>query len=171
MTGTPLTDEQVNFVRRHFSDMTNQELADAIGCSKSAVSGVQKRFRLHKSLEHRHASAVKAGKASVVARGNAPIVFTPEMLARRTASYKRTFLEEQIRYRWGLPQLTKIRVRKEPKAKRGQRSYLKSLGYILDEQKCVAYYTDDTTRAVKMERDWSKKVKQYYKFLPYENKS
>lgn len=166
-TGHPLTEEQVSFIRRNFGNMTNQELADAAGCSKSAVCNVQKRFHLRKSAEHYHDAAIKAGKASSEARGGKALGITPEIIEKRVASYRKTFREEQVRYKWGFPQQTKIRVRKSPKPKIGQRSYLKSLGYILDEANCIAYYTDSTTRAVRMERNWSKKVKQYYHFKPY----
>jgi hypothetical protein len=59
-----------------------------------------------------------------------------------------------------------MRVRQEPRAKRHQRSYLKSLGYILDEPNCVADYTPETTRVEKMERGWSKRIHNYYTFKP-----
>lgn len=167
--GKPLTEEQVLFIRRNFADMRNQDIADAVGVSKSTVSKVQREFHLRKSPEQRLKMLAKAGKASAEARGGQHPDITPDVIARRVASYKRTFREELIRVKWGLEQRTKIRVRKEPKGKRRQRSYLKSLGYILDEANCVAYYTPETTRAVKMERDWSKLFHQYYKFKPYED--
>lgn len=114
---------------------------------------------------------VKAGKASSIARGgDNSACYTPEAIAKRVANYKKTFREEQVRRKWGVHQLTKIKVLRQPKQKISQRSYLKHLGYVLDEQNCIAYWTDETTRAVKMERDWSKKIHQYYKFKPlYEN--
>lgn len=111
---------------------------------------------------------VKAGKASAVARnGDNSCCYTPEAIAKRVETYKKTFREEQVRRKWGVHQLTKIKVLQQPKAKCSQRYYLKHLGYILDEPNCVAYYTDETTRAVKMERGWSKRIHNYYKFKPY----
>lgn len=163
-----LTDDKVLFIRRNFADMRNQDIADAVGVSKSTVSKVQREYNLRKSPEQRLEMLTKAGKASAEARGDRHPEITPEVIAKRVASYKRTFREELIRVKWGLEQRTKIRVRKEPKGKRRQRSYLKSLGYILDEANCVAYYTPETTRAVRMERDWSRTFHQYYKFKPYE---
>lgn len=165
-SGVPLTEEQVLFVRKNFSDMTNQALADAIGVSKSAVSSIQARYHLTKSPGHVNAMAVKAGKASNVARGGKTLNLTPEVIARRVASYRKTFREEQVRRRWGLKQRTKMKVLRQPKQKVSQRSYLKSLGYIIDEPNCTAYYTEDTIRAVRMEKDWSKNVHQYYRFKP-----
>ena len=168
-TGRPLTEEQVLFIRRNFADMKNQDIADALGVSRSAVSRVQKQFRLRKSQEQKRRMLVAAGKASADARENRPLNITPEVIAKRVASYKKTFREEQVRRRWGIHQLTRIKVLRQPKQKVSQRSYLKSLGYILDEKNCIAYYTPETTRAVRMEADWSRKVHQYYKFKPYED--
>lgn len=162
--GHPLTEEQIRYVCEHFSDMTNQELADAVGISKSAVSNVQKRFRLTKSEEHNRLMGSKAGKASSVARGGGHIVLTEEILAKRVASYKRTFREEHARTMFGLPQRTKIRVKKQPRKKCHQRAYLKHRGYIIDDKNNIAYYTPETRRATRMEA----RPRLYYHFKPYE---
>lgn len=164
-----MTEEQILFIRRNFADMRNQDIADALGVSKSAVSRIQKEFHLRKSPEQRRRMLAKAWLASVLTMGNKPLNITPEVIEKRVAHYKKTFREEQIRVKWGLEQLTKMRVRQEPRAKRHQRSYLKSLGYILDEPNCVAYYTPETTRAEKMERGWSKRIHNYYTFKPIED--
>lgn len=166
----PLTQEKIDEVRRLFPDHTKPEIQRLAGVGLSTIDRIQARYRLRKSPQHIHDMAVKAGRASYEARGNDnSACHTPEVIAKRVASYRRRFREEQVRRRWGVHQLTKIKVLQQPKQKISQRSYLKKLGYILDEQNCIAYYTENTTRAVKMERDWSKKVHQYYKFLPYEN--
>lgn len=164
-TGHPLTEEQVLFIRKHFRNTTNQDIADAIGVSRSAVSCVQKRYGLTKSCEHNHLMGVKAGKASSAARGGKALGITPEIIGKRVESYRQTFREERARWVFGLPQRTKIRVRKQPRKKCHQRAYLKHLGYILDETNNIAYYTPDTTRAVRMEKYTNKK--SYYKFKPY----
>ena len=166
----PLTREQIDLVRRLFPDHTKLELKALTGLGLSSIDRIQARYHLRKSPEHIHNMGVKAGKASVIARnGDNSACHTPEAIAKRVESYKRTFREEQVRRRWGVHQLTKIKVLRQPKQKVSQRSYLKKLGYILDEPNCIAYWTEETTRAVKMERDWSKKVHQYYKFKPYED--
>lgn len=167
----PLTQEKVDEIRRLFPDHTKQEIRELTGVGLSTIDRIQARYHLRKSPEHLHAMGVKAGKASNIARGgDNSACYTPEAMAKRVASYRKTFREEQVRRRWGIHQLTKIKVLRQPKQKISQRSYLKSLGYVLDEPNCIAYWTPDTVRAVKMERDWSKKVKQYYKFKPlYEN--
>lgn len=166
--GRPLTEEQVAEIRRLFPNHTKNEIRELTGFGLSTIDRIQARFHLRKSPEHIHNMGVRAGTASGIARGgDNSACCTPEAIAKRVASYKKTFREEQVRRRWGVHQLTKIKVLRQPKQKVSQRSYLKSLGYILDEQNCIAYYTPDTTRAVKMERDWSKRIHQYYKFKPY----
>lgn len=164
----PLTQEQIDEVRRLFPHYTKQEIREMTGRGLSSIDRIQARYHLRKSQEHLHEMGVKAGKASVIARnGDNSACYTPEVIAKRVESYKITFREEQVRRRWGVHQLTKIKVLRQPKQKVSQRSYLKKLGYILDEPNCIAYWTEETTRAVKMERDWSKKIHQYYKFMPY----
>lgn len=164
----PLTKEQIAEVRRLFPNHTKTEIRERTGLGLSTIDRIQARFHLRKSPEHIHNMGVKAGRASSIARGgDNSSCHTPEAIAKRVESYKRTFREEQVRRRWGIHQLTKIKVLRQPKQKVSQRSYLKQLGYILDEQNCIAYWTESTTRAIKMERDWSKKVHQYYKFMPY----
>lgn len=164
--GHPLTDEQIIYVRKHFKDTKNQDIADALGISKSAVSRVQKKYGLSKSKEHSHLMSVKAGKASFDARGGRPLNLTPEVIAKRVETYRNTLRLERARRTFGLPQRTKIKVVRQPKQKCSQRAYLKKRGYILDEPNCVAYYTVDTKRATRMEA-YTKK-RSYYKFMSYE---
>ena len=164
----PLTQEQIDEVRRIFPHYTKQEIREMTGRGLSTIDRIQARYHLRKSPEHIHDMGVKAGKASNIARGgDNSCCYTPEVIAKRVESYKKTFREEQVRRKWGVHQLTKIKVLQQPKQKVSQRSYLKKLGYILDETNNIAYWTEETTRAVKMERDWSKKIHQYYKFMPY----
>ena len=164
--GKPLTEEQVTFIRRNFATMRNQDIANALGISRSGVTNVQARFHLRKSPEFASYLAVKAGKASNIARGGKALNITPEVIEKRVATYRRTLREERARVTFGLPQKTRAKVKRQPRAKCSQRAYLKRMGYIIDEPNCVAYYTDETHRSVRMERHWRKGVKYYYKFLP-----
>lgn len=166
--GKPLTEEQITFIRRNFATMRNQDIADALGISRSGVTNVQKIYHLRKSPEFASYLAVKAGKASNLARGGKALNITPEVIEKRVASYRRTLREERARVVFGLPQKTKANVKRQPRRKCSQRAYLKKLGYLLDEPNCVAYYTQDTTRPVRMERNWDGK-RNYYKFKPYQD--
>ena len=56
-----------------------------------------------------------------------------------------------MRVRWGLPQQTKIRLKHGTKHYHDQVSYLRKMGYILDEGSKVAYYTETTHRATRLE--------------------
>ena len=159
-----ITDEQVLYIRKHFKNEKNQALADAVGVSRSTVTRIQQQYHLSKSPEYNHERLVRAGKASVVSRENKTLGLTPESIVKRIASYKKTFREERARATFGLPQRTKMKVNRQPTKKCHHRSYLKQLGYILDEENVIAYWTDDTVRAVKLEAQ----PRLYYKFLPYE---
>ena len=167
-TGHPLTEEQLRFVIENFRNMTNNELAKAANCSRSSVCRIQRAYKLKKSSEHYHKMGVRAGKASSVSRGGRALGITPEVIEKRVASYKQTLREERARVAFGLTQKTRAKVKLQPRRKCSQRAYLKKLGYILDEPNCVAYYTDNTTRAVRMERNWDGK-RNYYKFKPYQD--
>ena len=167
-TGVPLTEEQISFIRRNFATMRNQDIADGLGISRSGVTNVQKRYHLRKSPQFATILAVRAGKASSIARGGKALNITPEVIEKRVETYRRTLREERARVTFGLPQKTKAKVKRQPRRKCSQRAYLKKLGYVLDEPNCVAYYTDNTTRAVRMERNWDGK-RNYYKFKPYQD--
>ena len=165
-TGHPLTEEQVLYIRKHYRDTTNKALAALVGCSRSTVCSIQRRYGLSKSEDHTHLMAVSSGHASAEARGGIALAeYTPEMIDRRTETYKKTFREERARIAFGLPRKTRIKASRQPKAKCDQRCYLKRLGYILDEREQVAYWTPQTKRS----RDIESRKKAYYKFKPYEN--
>lgn len=167
-TGHPLTEEQLRFVIENFRNMTNNDLAKAANCSRSSVCRIQRAYRLKKSSEHYHKMGVRAGKASSVSRGGRALGITPEVIEKRVASYKQTLREERARVAFGLPQKTRMKVKKQPHRRLSQRSYLKHRGYILDEYNRIAYYTESTQRAPRMEMNWDGK-RNYYKFKPYQD--
>lgn len=165
-TGHPLTEEQVSYIRKHYKDTTNYVLAKELGIARSTVCRIATKYHLRKTQEHYSAMGRKAGTASSESRGGACFgVYTPEIISKRVETFKRTFHEDRVRWHWGLPPKTKLKVKKQPKAKCGQRTYLKSLGYILDEKNNIAYYTENTHRAKRMEEYTTKR--RYYKFKPY----
>lgn len=168
-TGHPLTEEQVAFIREHYKNTTNEDIAKQLGISRSTVCRIATKYHLRKTKEHYSAMGRKAGLASSESRGGTCFgVYTPEIISKRVESFKRTFHEDQVRWHWGLPTKTRLRVKKQPKAKCGQRTYLKSLGYILDEKNNIAYYTENTHRAKRMEAYTTKR--NYYKFLSYDER-
>ncbi len=171
--GRALTDEQIDYIRHNFSDKTKYELAKEVGVSTSTVDRIQSRYHLRKSPEHLHNMGVRAGKASQEARGGKFIGNqTPEAIEKRIKSYKARYQIEDMRARWGLHQLTKMRLKHGCKQQQDQRSYLKMLGYIIDSVNYVAYYTETTHRATRLERlgRGGKKgpMRCYYDFKPYD---
>ena len=151
--GRRLTEEQINEVKRLFPDHTKREIHEITGICVSCIDRIQARFHLRKSPEHLHNMGVKAGKASNIARGgDSSACYTPEAIAKRIKTYKQTYKTEDMRARWGLPQLTKIRLKHGCKHQQDQSSYLRRNGYIIDEAEKVAYYTDATHRSTRLER-------------------
>ena len=66
-------------------------------------------------------------------------------------SLERTRREERARATFGLPQKTNLRVKKQPDRKIRLRCYLKRRGYVIDEVAHIAYWTEDTRRAKRLE--------------------
>ena len=87
-----------------------------------------------------------------------------ERIQHAVEGRRRTYLNEKMRVMRGLPQQTKLKIRSQPRQLILDRSYLKSRGYILDEEKMVAYWTNTTRRAPRIE---SRPVR-YYSFAKYE---
>lgn len=173
--GRLITDEQILEVRRLFPNHTKKEIRSITGLGYSSIDRIQARFHLRKSAEHLHNMGVKAGKASNIARGgDSSACYTPEAVAKRVQTYKETLRREDMRLRWGLPQKTKIRFSHGTKPYRDQISYLKGLGYTIDEDKKVAYYTASTQRATRLERikrgESKGYMRCYFDFLPYEQR-
>lgn len=161
-----ITDEQIAFVRRNFANMRNCDLAEQAGVSESTVCRIQSWYHLRKSAKHNTLMGRKAGLASLEARGGAQIcdLFTPEIIAKRVASFKETRRLECARVSFGLEQKTGLKVIRQPRPKRRQRCYLKQHGYIIDDKNLVAYWTDKTERCQIMEK--GNRNRQYFKFKP-----
>ncbi len=171
--GRLLTDEQVRQVRILFPNHTKHEIRSITGVGLSSIDRIQAKYHLRKSAEHLHNMGVRAGKASNIARGgDSSACYTPEAIAKRVKTYKETYRMEDMRTRWGLEQRTKIRLPHGTKHYRDQISYLKGLGYIVDETKKVAYYTPGTHRARRLEslqRGGTKgPMRCYFDFRPYD---
>lgn len=87
-----------------------------------------------------------------------------DMHQRAVETRKQRFAEERARVTFGLPQKTKLRVKKQPRQKIQDRCYLKRRGYILDEANNIAYYTESTHRATILES----RPKRFYTFKEYQ---
>mgnify|MGYP002865550380 CR=1 FL=1 len=171
-TGHYLTQEQIDYIRRNFANTPNKELAKSLGISSSAISNIQRKYHLTKSREHTKAMHRLSGLASADSWGK--IELTPEVLAKRAASFKKTWHTERARVLFGLPQKTQIHIKKWSTEKVRQNYYLRKRGYIIDEANLIAYYTEKTHRAKRLEAiPRGKKVgsiKPFYDFRPYNTK-
>lgn len=153
MQGKRLTEEQIQAVIRLFPDHTKKEIHDLTGVGLSSIDRIQARHGLRKSPKHLHNMGVRAGKASNVARGgDSSACYTREAIAKRVATYKKTYQIEDMRVRWGLRQLTKIHLKHGLKQAQDQAWYLRTLGYIVDKDTLTAYWTASTRRATRLEK-------------------
>ena len=94
------------------------------------------------------------------------ILLTPEIIAKRVETRKKVMRNERARVLFGLEQKTKLKVGLEPKAKQGQRRYLLSRGYVIDEKERAAYWTAETQRSFIIEA----RPRQWYDFKPIAEK-
>ena len=165
-TGHRVSEETVQYVIQHYADTQNKDLCSLLGISKSTIDRICGKYHLKKTREHYRQMAIKAGKASSKARGGKALNITPESLKKRGESYKDTVRREYIRVKYGMKQRTKIRLRKEPRASADQRIFLQKRGYIIDNIRKIAYWTDDTNRSWRMERRGPNgRFKNYFTFI------
>ena len=164
-----LSDEKIEYLKNHYAETANDELAERLNISISCVRRYCTKLRLRKSKEFlAHINSERAIRCN-----NAAHINTPEAYAKRTETRRKLYEEERVRIKWGLPQLTKRHFTSEPRAKLLQRNRLIRLGYIVDNKKLIAYYTPETKRAVRIERiprgQTKGSITSYYEFKEYEN--
>ena len=188
-----LTPEQEQYLRDNYATVIHHTLCEHLGISTrtlvrmararglvkdmKAIEGQrnerisQALFRLSR-LGQIKCSGPENGKATRFKPGfNAKELFGEDKFAemhRKTVKKRmQTFREERARVTFGLPQKTKLRVKRQPRQKIQDRSYLKRRGYILDEANNIAYYTESTQRATVLES----RPKRYYTFKPKESQA
>ena len=176
---TVLTDKQLDYLVRHFKDTDNEYLAMRLGISETVLHRFARRFGLKKTRAHvrqMQREAASAAKASHLAHGTYPpkgyIIPRSEefqfkkgessrkrwgkakerkRIEKVAAARRATVIEERMRVRMGLPQLTRIKVTRQPRKQILDRSYLKGRGYVIDDTTMTAYWTPETRRATRLE--------------------
>lgn len=167
-----LTKQQVAWLRRHFPNTKNAELAAKLGISETGLHRLARRYGLAKTpqfMRKTQAATSAAAKASHLKNGTYPpkgyiiprseefrfgmpkaYKETPAKKRKRiekaAQSRRETVKEERIRIRWGLPQLTKMALNPKPRAAASIRHYLKTRGYTVARGSMVAYYDENTRR-------------------------
>ena len=164
-----IDDWKIDYLREHFHDTADAVLAETLGVSIHTVKSYRRKLHLRKDAEYiRIVNRDRAIRCNNHERLN-----TPEAIAKRTATRAEVYKKEMMRIRWGLEQKTNRHFRLEPKQKQWQRKYLKSRGYIVDDENFIAYYTDSTIRSTRIESVPRGKrigsIKAWYDFKPYEN--
>jgi len=183
-----LTEKQVEWLKQHYKHTKNADCAKKLGISPTSVYLLAKKYGLKKSTQfmHKCQKAIAAtAKESHLRNGTYPPKGQPipgwergalkpgqsmkermgarrwkKAVAKRTESWKKTYRLEYGRMLFGIPRRTKLRVVRQPDQKVKDRWYLKQRGYILDEINLIAYWTEDTRRATRLEAA----PRRYYKF-------
>lgn len=182
------TPQQIQYLIDNYPNTLNAELAKHLGISMRTVARVASSLNLAKSQEfilERNRMAASAtrlwhqnnpkppgyripnSEKNLFRKGESITARYGEeknqkAIAKRTASRKETVKKERRRILFGLPQRTKMRLTRTPQEKVFLRFYLRKKGYIVDEKKRIAFYTDTTQRGKRIER----KQQPWYTFAP-----
>lgn len=165
-----LSEEQVAYIVEHYHDTSMADIAAALGISVHTVKSRRDKMKLHHDKEY--ISRINSERA--IKCNNAERLNTPESREKSREARAALFRAEKARVTYGLPQKTKRRFTTEPRASLMQRNRLQRLGYIVDNKEKVAYWTEQTKRAVRIEKvPRGKKVgsiRCYYDFRPLAEK-
>ena len=165
-----LSPDQLDWLVKHFKDRENEFLAYKLGISESSLHRLARRYGLQKSKAFLKARSQDGGRTSIYYHRKRDDGFIPkkgdpvrpgsekawkrreaERILKSAASRAATRMNEAIRLRRGLPQLTKLRIRTVPKETYAERHYLRKRGYVLDDARLIAYWTPDTLRCPRKE--------------------
>ena len=159
--------EDIDYIRAHYADEANEDIARAIGFSVRTVELYRTKLHLRKNAEFMS----KLNREKAIKYDNYMHLNTPAAIMKREETQHKMVKSEKIRLKWGLDQRTKWHFRVESRDKLLQRNRLVRLGYLIDETTLTAYYTESTHRAVRLEKikrgERKGKLKPYYDFKPY----
>jgi len=178
------TEEQIAWLKENFADTLNADICEYLDCKETTLRLLARSLGLQKSKAHldwRQDKARKGLKRYYLThkptdnsehlrkycfkKGNDPRTLKGfrEGLERGHKKRNQLIREEKARIAFGLPQRTKLRLKRQPRPKIDQRHYLKTLGYIIDNENNIAYWTETTRRAIKLELK-----PKFFKYKPYE---
>ena len=182
------TPEQIQHLIDNYPNTLNADLAQQLGTSLRTLCKWAANLHLSKSQEFLERRTKKAGEALrrwhiqhpkppgyriprgeefYFRKGTSIRTRQGEEAHRRaiekgTAKRRDTIKKERRRILFGLPQQTNLRLNVKPIEKVRLRYYLRKCGYIIDDDKRMAYYTADTKRGERIER----KQQPWYTFAP-----
>lgn len=178
------SDEQIAWLKENFADTLNADICEYLDCKETTLRLLARSLGLQKSKAHldwRQDKARKGLKRYYLThkptnnsehlrkycfkKGNDPRTLKGfrDGIIRGHEKRNQIIREEKARIAFGLPQRTKLRLKRQPRPKIDQRHYLKKLGYIIDNENNIAYWTETTRRAVKLELK-----PKFFKYKPYE---
>ena len=143
-----LSKEDIRTLVEMFPDHSDREIAEALGISICTVKSRRTKMGLRKSPEY----LSRINRERAVRCGDAERLNTKEAVAKRVKTMGEKIRTDKMRLKWGMEQRTKRHFRTEPRERLFQRNRLRRLGYVVDEQNLVAYWTPETHRAVRLER-------------------
>ncbi len=159
--------EMDNWLREHYHEYTSDiTIAGILGVTPKTVTKHARKLGLQRSRADRYKRLGetthrrwKEWKTSCD-----PAVMDRYNLFRQrmSSSLRTTRRLECMREKYGLPRRTKLVVTRQNSRVKKVKERLRQRGYILDEARMVAYYTDQTRRSSLSER----RV-HYIKFMPY----
>lgn len=178
------SDEQIAWLKENFADTLNADICEYLDCKETTLRLLARSLGLEKSEAHKERRQEKARKGLkryylthkpndnhehlmpyCFKNGNDPRTLKGfrDGIIRGHEKRNQIIREEKARIAFGLPQRTKLRLKRQPRPKIDQRHYLKKLGYIIDNENNIAYWTETTRRAVKLELK-----PKFFKYKPYE---
>lgn len=164
-----ITPEQVEVMSRLYPDHPNEEIASIVGISPSTIRVYVTRYGWRKSKEYM--SRLNRDKA--LKHGTSHLN-TPEGIAKRSKTRHEYYVRDKSRLNCGLPRKTRLQIRTESRKKMMQRNRLERRGYVIDNVNMIAYWTERTQRAVRLERIPRRQKKgsimPYYDFRPISDK-
>lgn len=135
-------------MRERYADEDNGVLAEELGVTARAVFCQAQWLGLRKSAEYESARRSRCAKE----RGFASRLNSSSAIEKRSETIRGQFKSERARVMCGLEQKTHRHLRIEPAKRLVQRNRLQRLGYVVDEKALVAYWTEVTHRAVRLEK-------------------
>ena len=170
-----LTPKQEAWMRKHFCHTKNDDICARFGWSASTMHRFARRLGLKKTRqfmkkcqettwkaawESNHRNGTFPPKGFIIPRSE-EFRFKPghkeseakkrKRLAKSVATRRQTIKEERARANWGFPQLTKLRVIRQPQLAVTIRHYLRKHGYIIPRGSMVVYYDENTDRCPNIE--------------------
>lgn len=165
-----LTPAQLEQIKQLYPDHSNEEIAGIMGLSKWTIKSRAEKHGWHKSKAYMSA----LNREVAIKYNSAERINTPEAYAKRAVTRAKLYEADKMRIRWGLKQKTNRHFRIEPRARLLQRNRLERLGYIVDQDRLIAYYTQETKRATRIEKVPRGKqvgsIHGWYDFAPLETK-